>query len=80
MNVSFGFMVNESMVLGTLVPLVRGSWGPVATSDPPQAHVHGFYALGYGGKVGDTNRRSVVGLQGRLGLRLSQFYYSVAQG
>ena len=87
MNGPLVFMVNGKMVFGDVIPLVRGSWGPVeselalrfAAVDPPQAHVHGFYAIGYGGEFGDANSISVVSLQGSLRLRLFHFYGSVAQ-
>ena len=76
------------MVFGSIIPLVCGSRGPVeselalgyAATEPPHTHVHGFYALGYGGEVGDANSSSVVSLQRRLGLRSSHFNEGVAQG
>ena len=54
MNGSLGFMVNRRVVFGAATPLVRCSWGPVesvlalafAVAEPPQAHAHGFDALG----------------------------------
>ena len=87
MNCSLGFLVNGRIVFGAVIPLVIGSWGPeeselalgFAAADPPQAHVHGFYAIGYGGEFGDANSISVVSLQGSLRLRLFHFYGSVAQ-
>ena len=51
-----------------------------AAAEPPQAHVHGFYVLCYGGEVGDANISSVVIFQGFLRLRPSHFYESVTQG
>ena len=70
MNSSLGFLVNGRMVFGTVIPLVHCSWVPVESklslvfvaAEPPQTHVHGFYALGCGGKVGDDNSISVVSL------------------
>ena len=47
-------------------------------ADQQQAHVQGFYALGYCGEVCDTNVSSVVVLQGRLGLWLPHLDESVA--
>ena len=70
MNGSLGFMVNRIIVFGAVIPLVCCSWIPVElelalgfmAAEPPQAHVHGFDALGYSGEVDGANRSSVVSL------------------
>ena len=88
MNGSLEFVVNSRMVFVTVIPFVRCSWGPVESElalvfvaeEPPQAHVHVFDEIGYSGEVGDVNSISIVSLQGCLGLWLSYFYDSVAQG
>ena len=75
-------------MLGTVVGSVLVSWGPVvaelvlgiASAKPPEAHVHGLEYFINHGVVGDANGGRVVTLDGRSGLRPTNFCESVSKG
>ena len=75
-------------MLGTVVSQVLVSWCPVvaevflgvASSDPPEAHVHGLEHFVHHGLVGDACGGGVVTLNGRGGLRPAHFDESVPEG
>ena len=76
------------MMLGTVVSQVLVSWCPVvaevflgvATSEPPEAHVHGIKNFVHNGLVCDACGGGVVALNGRGGLRPAHFDESVPEG
>ncbi len=84
---SFGLMVDVRVSFGGVICFVGGSWSPVvaelslglATTEPPQAHVHGFHFLCNDGFVRNTQCCGVVRLYGRFWLRPSHFNKGVAQ-
>ena len=81
-------MVQEGIMLGTVVSQVFVSWCPVvaevffgvAASEPPEAHVHGLEHFVHRGLVGDACGGGVVVLNGRGGLRPAHFDESVPEG
>ena len=76
------------MMLGTVVSQVLVFWCPVvaevflrvATSEPPEAHVHGLEHFVHHGLVGDACGSGVVALNGRGGLMTAHFNVSFPEG
>ena len=75
-------------MLGAVVNQVLVSWCPVvaevflgvASSEPPEAHVHGLKHFFHHGFVGDACGSGVVALNGRGWLRPAHFDESVPEG
>ena len=81
-------MVQGGVMLGTVVGQVLVSWCPVvsevflvaASSDPPEAHVHGLEHFVHYGLVGDARGGGFVALNGRGGMWPAHFDESVSEG
>ena len=75
-------------MIGTEVSQVLVSWCPVvaevflrvATSEPPEAHVHGLEHFFHRGLVGDVSGGGVVALNGRGGMGPAHLNESVSEG
>ena len=71
------FVVVIWVMFGAVVPHVGGAWFlvimvltlTIATTEPMEAHVHGFHTLGDNGIVHGPGSCGVVSLDGQLWLR-----------
>ena len=82
------FVVKRRVIIGAVIGKIRVVRSPVETelalgfaaAEPPESHVHGFDVFGDDSFVDNTGSGGVVGLDGRLGLRLTHFDEGLAHG